>query len=305
MKKIRIQNDIRIKWRVFRYGEPEDLTSKNVVVKLLDPKGRVAPVTYEIEGNEVTIDFEGRNQSVVGVYSLLLVENGGEVGMVTLDEANVFQLVPSSKSEGGTDFAVAEVQKVEMSTDLDIPANGLSAYEIWLKHGNNGTEEDFLASFSTPKLDIDENGVLTYNGMRYQLQVIGEVLNPEPEPTPEEDEPIDFGMKVLIGQCQATRSEFEELGADNLIAYAESVGTRTSYEVTNNCVFVLAAEDVDIDSFSFANDGFMTDIAKDNGWNVSHEDIEYGGVIYNVYGYRMDTITQEHPQVYNFIFCEK
>ena len=41
--------------------------------------------------------------------------------------------------------------------------DGLSAYEVWLEQGNEGTEEEFLAEFN--KVSISENVVQNTNSM--------------------------------------------------------------------------------------------------------------------------------------------
>lgn len=121
-KRIRIQNDILIKWRIYRYGNEENLTDKKVTLKLFDQSGVAAPITYYFVGNTAIITFEGRNQSKLGDYTLFLSENAGEVGMTTIDKCNAFTLVRHSEQEGGSCCGdMVSVEHVELSSDIDVP----------------------------------------------------------------------------------------------------------------------------------------------------------------------------------------
>lgn len=156
MKKVRIGNDIAIEWSIYRLGEGEILQDKKVEVKILDPKMMPVPFSYEIVENKIIGVFEGRIQKCVGAYTLLLLENCGKLHMNTLDECNFVQLVPHSYMEGGKDESSITTEKIELSTDIEIPTNGLdgdSAYDIWIKLGHQGTEEDFIAWLQQPAIN--------------------------------------------------------------------------------------------------------------------------------------------------------
>ena len=156
MKKVRIGNDIAIEWSIYRLGEGEILQDKKVEVKILDPKMMPVPFSYEIVENKIIGVFEGRIQKCVGAYTLLLLENCGELHMNTLDECNFVQLVPHSYMEGGKDESSITTEIIELSTDIEIPTNGLdgdSAYDIWIKLGHQGTEEDFIAWLQQPAIN--------------------------------------------------------------------------------------------------------------------------------------------------------
>lgn len=156
MKKVRIGNDIAIEWSIYRLGEGEILQDKKVEVKILDPKMMPIPFSYEIVENKIIGVFEGRIQKCVGAYTLLLLENCGELHMNTLDECNFVQLVPHSYMESGKDESSITTEKIELSTDIEVPTNGLdgdSAYDIWIKLGYTGSEEDFIAWLQQPAIN--------------------------------------------------------------------------------------------------------------------------------------------------------
>lgn len=160
MKNIRIGNDINIKWTITRLGEAENFSSKNVSVYLLEPfSSSKADIGYTISGNVIDIVFFGKNQRRTGAYTLKLVENDGLVNMNTLDHCNAFNLVSKSCMVGGSDSCSnIEVISISLESNLTLPTNGESAYQIALKTGFEGTEEEWLASLKGEKGDRGEKG---------------------------------------------------------------------------------------------------------------------------------------------------
>ena len=160
MKRIRIGNDINIKWTITRLGQAEDFTGKKLSVSLLEPfSNSKANIIYSINGNVIDIIFLGKNQKKVGVYTLKLVENEGELNMSTIDHCDAFNLVGKSCMADGSDSCSnLEVNSIELGSDLALPTNGESAYQIALKTGFEGTEEEWIASLKGQKGDIGEKG---------------------------------------------------------------------------------------------------------------------------------------------------
>lgn len=155
---IRKGNDLTIRWTITRQGQIEDLTGRKIGVRLLDQFGKPATISWFAELNVITIYYEGRNQSSLGTYALLLVENEGEPGMVTLDTEDAFKLVAHSAQEEAGSSGNVDVTYVSLESDVAAPSNGLSAYEIAVKHGFKGTEEewiDFIESQVITGLDVD------------------------------------------------------------------------------------------------------------------------------------------------------
>ena len=153
MKRIRLGNDINIAWSVFRNGQPEEFSGKELTL-LMSNEYRTQEVTdYEVQDNVLSFTFWGKDQKSLGTYSLTLIENNGEEGMYTLDACDAFRLVARSCMEGGEPCEGLSVETVQLSGDLAVPANGLSAYELAVKHGFVGTEQEWLASLKGPKGD--------------------------------------------------------------------------------------------------------------------------------------------------------
>lgn len=150
MQNFRIGNDLPIEWRIFRLGEPETLLQDNVSVRLLDSFMKPVPFEYTLNGNAVTGTFEGRNQKRTGAYTLKLVKNYGLPNMTTIDEVNALCLVSHTYQEGGGSAEPGvTINRAYLTSDISVPSNGidgLSAYEIAVRHGYSGTEAEWLAS---------------------------------------------------------------------------------------------------------------------------------------------------------------
>lgn len=133
MKKIRIGNDILIRWRIMRNGYPEDFTGRTVSVRLEDCYGTPFPVTEQRDGNVFSITFAGSVQERLGEYTLVLVENDGEEGMVTLDHVRAFKLVPHSYLTGGEDCCPdLRTESVSMVSEINLsgPSDCYQKHEV-------------------------------------------------------------------------------------------------------------------------------------------------------------------------------
>lgn len=162
MKRIRIGNDIRIKWTITRNGSPEDFLGKDVRVMLVSSYREEVPSTFTIDGNVVYIQYDGKDQLINGRYVLLLVENYGSESMTTLDHCDAFELVPHSCMTGGETCSNIEISTLELADDICLPTNGLSAYDIAVKNGFVGTEVEWLASLKGEKGDQGLSGNINY-----------------------------------------------------------------------------------------------------------------------------------------------
>ena len=157
MKRIRIGNDIPIRWTILRSGQPEDFSGKTLKVLMRSVKETVEVTDYEIDGNVISWTFFGKNQKSGGTYSFTLVENEGMPEMFTTDACDALLLVNCSCQQdvcdGDTTISMtsdAESPDISCRSSIEIPANGKSAYEIAVENGFEGTEEEWLASLQGP-----------------------------------------------------------------------------------------------------------------------------------------------------------
>lgn len=150
---IRIGNDISVEWTITRNGQPENFEGKSLKLLMTNDERLYEIKDFTTSGNVISFIFFGKDQRVLGDYHFTLVENNGEEGMATLDACDAFKLVPRSCMEGGEPCEGLSIETVQLSGDISAPANGLSAYEIAVKNGFVGTEQEWLQSLVGPKGD--------------------------------------------------------------------------------------------------------------------------------------------------------
>ena len=146
MKIFRIKNDLPIEWTVKRLGKPETLAGKELKVFLTNIYGDTEIKGYLVQDNVIRFVFEGAAQKIAGKYGLKLIENQDGEGMVTIEACDAFCL-----TDGCVDACDSAVLAVE--SNIVVPANGLSAYEIAVLHGYEGTEEEFPAWLRQPAVE--------------------------------------------------------------------------------------------------------------------------------------------------------
>ena len=146
MKKIRIGNDIVIKWRITVNGEEVNLEGLDLSLYISTTYQPRKASAFTVAGNEITATFKGSEQKVTGVYRLTLYRNEGETAQSILDACDAFELVSCSCLTVDAAFGGAEVELPIADLGVGIP--GLSAYEIAVSEGFVGTQAEWLASLS-------------------------------------------------------------------------------------------------------------------------------------------------------------
>lgn len=102
MDKIRLGNDIEMRWSIFtRDGDnkvPYNLEGRTLTLSVVNRTGE-SEIEFFAEGNIVTGVFRGRDQRILGKHGVILRENKGEDGMRTIDACDAFELVACSCEE--------------------------------------------------------------------------------------------------------------------------------------------------------------------------------------------------------------
>lgn len=171
MKAIRIGNDIVVRWTISRNGAPATLNADNISL-LISARGQQYRITdFFIEGNTIVFTFLGKDQKCCGAYNLICIENEGVEGMHTTDMTDAFILVDSSSKAGrGCCPEQVQLETVDLESELFAPADGLSAYEVAVRHGFIGTEEEWLESLKQRGYGADiENGSAGYLEVTHNL----------------------------------------------------------------------------------------------------------------------------------------
>ena len=117
MVRIRIGNDIPIRWAVTRCGVPEDFAGKSLKLYMRTAYSETEVTDFAVNGNVLSWTFPGAAQKATGTYTFTLVENEGLDDMATVDACDALKLVACTCS--------AEcAESVEVASDIDVPANG-------------------------------------------------------------------------------------------------------------------------------------------------------------------------------------
>lgn len=147
MRKIRIGKDIEMRWALFdSENEPLDFTGKELSLFLITPLMSRIELDFAISRNIVSASFKGTEQRIPGQYRLTLWINKGKDGQNVVDCCKAFELVPLSCMEGGNSESAVDVVTVDLQSNFDVGISGESAYQIALRNGFVGTEEEWLQS---------------------------------------------------------------------------------------------------------------------------------------------------------------
>lgn len=122
MKRIRIDNDIALRWTILTNKEAVSLEGRDLRVELKSAYNK-KQVDFTIEDNVIIFYFLGAEQRNLGVYSVILQETTGGI-MRTMDECKAFELVPHSCMEGGEDENNLKTEVVELTSEVVIGMPG-------------------------------------------------------------------------------------------------------------------------------------------------------------------------------------
>lgn len=130
MIRSRIKKDLSIQWSIFATDGTTSTPyypDADSVVMLLTPYNRIKISDAQIVGNEVRWTFEGRQQKYLGIYSLELIENDGQKGMLTVDSCKAFELVAHTCEESLEADGAIQAQTVLLESTVLISIG--SAYD--------------------------------------------------------------------------------------------------------------------------------------------------------------------------------
>lgn len=158
MEKIRIGNDFAIEWSIYQDLDGEvseyNLEGKKLVLKCVSPFSTIETQDFTVSGNVLTWNFYGKDQKATGNYSLILEENKGNIGMVTVDVVSAFALVQHSKDEQKEDNNPnVTIDKVTLSSRISftgcvIPGGGGGSIDPELLEGFIPMTRDFSDDFN-------------------------------------------------------------------------------------------------------------------------------------------------------------
>ena len=119
MKSIRIGNDIAVTWSLYKEGQPYSLEGMAVRLYLNHALGRSEIGSFKVSGNVVAWTFEGKDQKHTGRYSLELVVNEGESGMMSVDKIDFVRLTPVTPCCEDEDEENVVTEYVELTSTVN------------------------------------------------------------------------------------------------------------------------------------------------------------------------------------------
>lgn len=124
MKDIRQGNDLAVIWSILSDGKPFNLSGKKLKLYLKNMSERKEVESFSVRGNQIHWTFFGKDQKNAGKYSLILVANEDEEGMITTDTCDFVRLVSCTcKIENGINSPDVEIETIELTSELEYVAN--------------------------------------------------------------------------------------------------------------------------------------------------------------------------------------
>ena len=153
MRKVRIGNDINVRWEVKTDGQAVSLEGKALKLYVRSAYRKEEITTFTVEGCVVSFTYPASMQRMTGARAVILVDatEGAPRRTVCADQA--FTLVAHTCEENDDDVEF-ENFLVSLQSNVLIGKPGLSAYEVWLSEGNTGTLADWYAYLQKPATDV-------------------------------------------------------------------------------------------------------------------------------------------------------
>lgn len=158
MYKKRIGNDIRvlalIRQRIEGVLSPFDMRGRDISVGLVNPRGvEMSVPDFEIAGDDGSIlafNFYGKDQRLVGVYTVVVRENDREIEMRSVDKTASFELVGHSHQEETANEGVISIESLKIEMELAIGTKG--------DKGDKGDKMTYADLTEADKADLYEGG---------------------------------------------------------------------------------------------------------------------------------------------------
>lgn len=153
MRKVRIGNDINVRWEVKTDGQAVSLEGKALKLYVRSAYRKEEITTFTVEGCVVSFVYPASMQRMTGARAVILEDatEGAPRRTVCADQA--FTLVAHTCEENDDDVEFENFM-VSLQSNVLIGKPGLSAYEVWLNEGNTGTLEDWYAYLQKPATDV-------------------------------------------------------------------------------------------------------------------------------------------------------
>ena len=151
MRRIKIYNDITVRWTITTNGAAESLEGRNLSIILRNYLSKCIINEYSVSGNTITFVYPATAQRALGEYTVELIDTTD--GTRSVDMCNAFELVAHTEQQNGADDSNLVTEPVELTSDMQFGFEGKSAYEVAVRNGFAGSETEWLASLKGDKGD--------------------------------------------------------------------------------------------------------------------------------------------------------
>lgn len=242
MERIRIGTNIGIVWHIFvsaELGESFILKDKEDSLKIYirSPHDIYEVPYFTVDDDTIKLSFPGQFQRYTGVHALVLKDTTD--GERTLCKDFAFELIKHLEEEGEAYEDNEEKKIIALNSSILVSKAGESAYEVWLRMGNTGSQEDFfnwlrggtLVNFNFKK---PLRSALSDDGVNYDVWLDGDALSDavngafiRSDIDDEADGTITFNKGIIVGgallNAVVKSSEIDSILNDNQIITANAV----------------------------------------------------------------------------------
>lgn len=169
--KIRIGKDFNVFWTIYKIvdgqRQPYNLVGKELQLYYRTSYGRVEAKDWKVNDNVIAWTFFGKEQKYIGNYELILVENAGQEGMVTVDTCNAFSLVAHSCEEYMNEAENIVVEAVTTESEV--------ALAPVVKEIGGGASEEDIQKIKNDIAELQQKDVQTDNKLTELSAEVNEV----------------------------------------------------------------------------------------------------------------------------------
>ena len=147
MKEIRKGNDTVVTWSLKREGEPFILEGLSLTLYLKSMYDKKPLSDYSVSGNKIIWTFYGKDQAHTGNYSLELVVNKDEKGMMTTDACNFVRIVSCScQTSKGSDDCGIKTEIVDIESEVEYGGSIIVVDKVLSESSENPVQNKVVTS---------------------------------------------------------------------------------------------------------------------------------------------------------------
>ncbi len=149
MQKIKLCRNLKIKWEILQNGSAVTLDGLDLTLILVCYSG-MRKMAFSTDKSYVVCVIKDSEQLNPGEYWFALYQNYATANQSLVSVCDHFELVADSHCSDSAEATIGGDSSCNCGPALELGVQGDSAYEVWLKNGHEGSEEDYLAWLQQP-----------------------------------------------------------------------------------------------------------------------------------------------------------